>query len=89
VQLGAAIVCTADNAADDPVFNADTSGTFAVNSSAPNVITSTGTMLLVSTGCAAGNTLHYQIKRLRYNANDSYEGYVQVLGSNLQIGILQ
>lgn len=88
VVLGAAMVCTADGSTDDPAFNADTTATVAVPTSAANVPTSTALNALAGS-CAAGNTLHFQIKRLRYNASDIYEGFVQVLGVNLQIGITQ
>lgn len=89
VVLGAAIVCTADAATDDPAFNADVTATGVVPTSAPNVTVNTALSALTSTGCAAGNTLHYQIKRLRYNLSDTSEQFVQVLGSNLQVGVTQ
>lgn len=89
VVLGAAIVCTADAATDDPVFNADTTSTAIVPTSAANVTANTALNSLAAGSCAAGNTLHYQIKRLRYNASDNNESYVQVLGSNLAVGITQ
>jgi len=89
VVLGAAIVCTADGSADDPAFNADTTSTATVPTSAANVTANTALNSLAAGSCAAGNTLHYQIKRLRYNASDTNESFVQILASNLQIGINQ
>jgi len=89
VALGAAIVCTADGNTDDPVFNTATTATPAVNATAANVLTTTTISNLASTGCAAGSHLHYQIERLRYNASDTYEGWVYVNGAALQFGITQ
>lgn len=87
--LGAAIVCTPDAATDDPAFNADTTATTSIPSSAANVTINTPLNALAAGTCAAGNTLHYQIKRLRYNASDTNESFAQVLGANLTIGINQ
>lgn len=87
--LAAALVCTVDGATDDPVFNTDTTATVTVLTAGSNVISNTALNALAATGCAASNTMHYQIKRLRYNASDTYEGFIQVIGGLLQIGITQ
>ena len=87
-ELGAAIVCTADGSTDDPAFNAAVEATAAVNQT-PAVITTTALNSLSDAGCAAGNLLHYQVFRDRYNANDTFEGYIYMLGASLQFGITQ
>jgi hypothetical protein len=85
-QLGAAVVCTAPGNSDDPVFNADTSATTLISASAANIVTETSLPALTTTGCTASGLMHYRIKRLRYNANDTYEGYVYVNGASLEYG---
>lgn len=85
-QLGAAVVCTAAGTSDDPAFNADTSATALVSASATNIVTETPLNALTTTGCTASSLMHLRIKRLRYNANDTYEGYVYVNGASLEYG---
>lgn len=87
VRLGAAVVCTADGNTDDPAFNAPSYATTAVNASSAGVVTQTAPGNLTLTGCAAGNTEHLQVIRNRYDANDTYEGYVYLNGLGLQLGI--
>lgn len=86
--LGAAIVCTADGSTDDPPFNAPVFSTVPVSQTGPVIIT-TPLVNLPSTGCSPSNLLHYQIQRARYNASDSYEGFVLVDGASLQLGVSQ
>lgn len=89
VSLGAALVCVPDGNTDDVVFNADTTATGTVSNVANNLPTTTALNGLAVGSCAAGQTLHFQVKRLRYNANDTYEGFVDILGAVFQIGITQ
>jgi hypothetical protein len=86
VQLGAAVACSAAGASDDPAFNADTAATALVSASATNILVDTPLTPLTTTGCAASNLMHLKIKRLRYNANDTYEGFVYVNGASLEYG---
>src|SRR5262249_31810179 len=86
--IGAQLVCTADGATDDAAFTPPTTSTLAPGTS-PNIPTSTSLNGLTATGCNAGNALHYQLSRQRYNASDNYEGYIGVIGTTLQVGITQ
>lgn len=88
VALAAAIVCTADGSTDDPAFNTATTATPAVSQTGP-VITTTSLSSLSQSGCSPSNLLHYQIQRLRYNSQDTFEGWVYVDGASLQFGITQ
>lgn len=89
VALGAAIACTADGNTDDSAFNSAVTATPAVSQSSANIVTTTALSALTSTGCAANSLLHFQVQRLRYNASDTYEGYVYLSGAALQFGITQ
>jgi hypothetical protein len=86
VQLGAAVACSAAGSSDDPAFNADTTATALVSASATNILVDTPLTPLTTTGCAASNLMHLKIKRLRYNANDTYEGFVYMNGASLEYG---
>lgn len=88
VVLGAALVCTADGATDDPAFNAATTATAAVSPTGP-VLVSTPLLNIAAAGCAPSNLLHYQISRARYNAADVFEGFVYIDGASLSFGISQ
>lgn len=87
--FGAALVCSPGGATDDPAFNIATTVNSPAGQSAANTLTQVSLSALNATGCAAGNILHYQLSRQRYNANDIFEGFANVYGSNLQIGITQ
>jgi len=86
--LGAALVCVADGNTDDVAFLAPTTATVPVSQTGP-VLTTTLLSGLTSTGCGPGQTLHVQAQRLRYNASDTYEGYVDVTGVGVTFGINQ
>jgi hypothetical protein len=89
VKLGAQVACTAPGSTDDPTFNTVASATALVNATSANVITDTPLNAITTTGCAAGNFLHYQVLRQRYDAADTYEGYVYVNGAGLVFGTNQ
>lgn len=89
VQLGAAIVCDADGNTDDPAYNAATTATAGVSTTAANLLINTPLNSLAAGSCGVGQTMHVQIQRLRYNVNDTYEGFVQVVGVSLSVGITQ
>lgn len=86
VQLGAAVACSGAGMSDDPAFNADTSVTALVSASATNILVDTPLTPIVTTGCDPSDLMHLRIKRLRYNANDTYEGYVYMNGASLEYG---
>lgn len=89
VVLGGAVICTSIGGTDDPVFPAATTATVAVNTTAANIINDTPLNALTSTGCAATNLMHVDLQRQRYNASDTYEGFVYVNGAGLEYGITQ
>lgn len=88
VLLTGQLVCTADGSTDDPAFLAATTATAAVSATGP-VIVSTPLTNMLATGCAAGNILHYQLSRPRFNPLDTYEGNLYINGASLQFGITQ
>lgn len=85
VKFGATIACTADGSSDDPGYNPSTEAVTPV-SNTPSVITTTAFNSLNKTGCAPGSLLHYQVYRMRYAADDSFEGWVYMLGASLDFG---
>lgn len=87
--LAGSLLCIADGDTDDAAFNAATSATTAITNTGPNLPISTTLSALAQGGCAAGQTLHFKVSRSRYNASDTYEGFVQLIGAQLQIGITQ
>lgn len=87
VQLAAQVVCSAPGSSDDPVFLAGTAATASVSATAPLISTYTPLTPLVSTGCAANNLLHFQVFRQQYDPNDTYEGYVYLIGAPLFYGV--
>jgi len=87
VELGAAVTCAADGTSDDAAFSNPSTATATVNASGANILTTTTFSGLTATGCAANQVMHYQVQRLRYNANDFYEGYIYVNGAGLQFGV--
>lgn len=89
VDLGVALVCTPDGSTDDPAWNTTSNATPIIPSSSNNTLTTTLFSGITSTGCAAGNMLHFQIQRQRYNGADTSESYVYVTGVTLQFGISQ
>lgn len=86
--LNAAVVCTDDGSTDDPVFNTATSSTEAISATGP-VVTSTAFEDLDASDCAAGGLMHVKVGRDRYNAADTFEGWVYMLGTALDFGISQ
>lgn len=89
IVLGTAVACTPDGSTDDPTYNAETTATVLVSQTAANVLTTTPLANLVSTGCAPNGLLHFRVDRLRYNSADTYEGFVDVDGASLNLGISQ
>jgi hypothetical protein len=89
VKLGAQVGCTAAGNTDDPTFNASVTATPTVSATSANILADTALNALTVTGCAAGNLLHYQIVRQRYDPSDTYEGYVYVNGAGLVFGTNQ
>lgn len=89
VVLGASLVCSANGATDDPAFNTTTTANSPAGQTSMNTLSQASLTALSSTGCVAGNVMHYQISRLRYNASDIYEGFANVYGSVLSIGVSQ
>lgn len=89
VMLGGQVACTGQGTTDDPTFNTVTSLSSAAGQSAANTTAQVTLSGLTITGCVAGNILHYQISRQRYNASDIYEGFANVYGDLLTVGINQ
>lgn len=89
VSFSAAISCTGQGTTDDPAFNAASTASSAAGQSAANTTSQVSLTGLNSTGCVAGNILHYQVSRNRYSAADIYEGFANVYGSSLTVGITQ
>lgn len=89
IALSGAIVCTVDGSTDDPTFNTAVTATPIVPASSANTLTSTTLGPLLDTGCAAGNLMHFQLQRQRYNAGDTYEGFVYINGVALSFGVSQ
>lgn len=87
--IGAAIGCTADGSTDDSAFSAPITATVVVPASSTNTLVTTPLNTLTSTGCVASSHLHYQVQRLRYNASDTYEGYLYFNGASLAFGVTQ
>jgi hypothetical protein len=87
--IGAQLACSPDGGTDDPAFNAASSATVIVPTTAANTLTTTPLGPLTATGCASGSSLHYQIFRNRYSASDTYEGPVYVDGAGLIFGVNQ
>lgn len=89
VGLGAQLACSVDGNTDDPVFNTATTSFPLPSQTAVNSLTNTSLTSLNATGCAAGNTMHLQVSRLRYSLGDIYEGFVNVYGVSLTVGVTQ
>lgn len=85
--LAASVICTADGNSDDPTYNAPTQANALISSSGANIISNTALTALNATGCAGSNLMHFQVRRMRYDPNDTYEGFVYVNGVAVDFGI--
>jgi hypothetical protein len=86
VRLSAQVACSAAGNTDDPIFNTSTDVNAAVSGSSTGVLVDTPISALTTTGCTPSSLMHFKILRLRYDPNDTYEGYVYVNGASLEYG---
>ena len=88
-RLGVSSSCTADGSTDDPAFNTPTLTSIATPLPSPNVVETVSFPNVPASGCSAGNQMHFEVLRNRYDPLDTFEGWIYVNGASLGFGINQ